>query len=178
MIHFIDEDLREAVFTNRYLWRMQLNILCIGKTGKSFLETGEQEYLKRLSNYISVEMLILPDIKNAKSLSEQQIKQKEGQQFLEKIGPKETVILLDERGKQYDSVAFSNFLQEQFNRGGKQVYFLVGGPYGFSDEIYQRANGQLSLSKMTFSHQMIRLFFIEQLYRAMTILKGEPYHHR
>jgi 23S rRNA (pseudouridine1915-N3)-methyltransferase len=121
---------------------------------------------------------MLPDIKNAKSLSEQQIKQKEGQQFLEKIGPKETVILLDERGKQYDSVAFSNFLQEQFNRGGKQVYFLVGGPYGFSDEIYQRANGQLSLSKMTFSHQMIRLFFIEQLYRAMTILKGEPYHHR
>lgn len=157
---------------------MQLNILCIGKTGKKFLEDGEAEYLKRLSNYIPVQLTIIPDIRNAKSLSEQQIKQKEGALFLEKIGPKETVILLDERGKQYDSVAFSGFLQEQFNRGGKHVYFLIGGPYGFSEEIYQRANGQVSLSKMTFSHQMVRLFFIEQLYRAMTILRGEPYHHR
>ena len=157
---------------------MQIKILCIGKTGKSFLEEGEREYLKRLSNYIPVELQVLPDIKNAKSLSEQQIKYKEGLQFLEKIGPKETVILLDEKGKNYDSVAFAEFLQEQFNRGGKQLFFLIGGPYGFSDEIYQRANGQLSLSKMTFSHQMIRLFFVEQIYRAMTILKGEPYHHR
>jgi len=157
---------------------MQIKILCIGKTGKSFLEEGEREYLKRLSHYIPVDLQILPDIKNAKSLSEDQIKQKEGQQFFEKIGATETVILLDERGKLYDSVAFSNFLQEQFNRGGKQVFFLVGGPYGFSEEIYKRANGELSLSKMTFSHQMIRLFFIEQIYRAMTILKGEPYHHR
>lgn len=157
---------------------MQLRILCIGKTGKAFLEDGEREYLKRLSHYLPVELQILPDIKNAKSLSEDQIRQKEGQQFLEKIGPAETVILLDERGKQYDSLAFSNFLQEQFNRGGKQVFFLIGGPYGFSEEVYNRANGQLSLSKMTFSHQMIRLFFIEQIYRAMTILKGEPYHHR
>jgi len=157
---------------------MQLNILCIGKTGKSFLEEGEREYLKRLTNYIPVELIVLPDIKNAKSLSEQQIKHKEGLQFMEKIQPKDSVVLLDERGKQYDSVAFSNLLQEQFNRGGKQVFFLIGGPYGFSDEIYQRANGQISLSKMTFSHQMIRLFFIEQIYRAMTILKGEPYHHR
>lgn len=157
---------------------MQIKILCIGKTGKAFLEEGEREYLKRLSNYISVELQVLPDIKNAKSLSEQQIKHKEGLQFLEKIGPKETVILLDEKGKNYDSVAFADFLQEQFNRGGKQLFFLIGGPYGFSDEIYERANGQLSLSKMTFSHQMIRLFFVEQIYRAMTILKGEPYHHR
>jgi 23S rRNA (pseudouridine1915-N3)-methyltransferase len=157
---------------------MQIKLLCIGKTGKSFLEEGEREYLKRLSNYIPVELLVLPDIKNAKSLSEAQIKQKEGELFLAKIGPKDPVILLDERGKQYDSVAFSEFLQEQFNRGGKQVFFLVGGPYGFGDAIYERANGQLSLSKMTFSHQMIRLFFLEQLYRAMTILKGEPYHHR
>lgn len=157
---------------------MHIKLLCIGKTGKSFLEEGEREYLKRLSNYIPVELQILPDVKNAKSLSEQQIKQKEGAQFLEKIGAKDVVILLDERGKQYDSVAFSTFLQEQFNRGGKQLFFLVGGPYGFSDELYQRASGQISLSKMTFSHQMIRLFFLEQIYRAMTILKGEPYHHQ
>jgi 23S rRNA (pseudouridine1915-N3)-methyltransferase len=157
---------------------MHIKLLCIGKTGKAFLEEGEREYLKRLSNYVPVELVVLPDIKNAKSMSEQQIRQKEGVQFLEKIGAKDTVILLDERGKQYDSVAFSAFLQEQFNRGGKSLFFLIGGPYGFSDEIYARANGQVSLSKMTFSHQMIRLFFVEQLYRAMTILKGEPYHHR
>ncbi len=157
---------------------MHIKLLCIGKTGKRFLEEGEQEYLKRLSHYVSFEMCLLPDIKNAKHLREEQIKVKEGEQFMEKIDLNETVILLDERGKQYDSVGFSNYLQELFNRGGKQLYFLVGGPYGFSDAIYSRANGTISLSKMTFSHQMIRLFFIEQTYRAMTILKGEPYHHQ
>jgi 23S rRNA (pseudouridine1915-N3)-methyltransferase len=157
---------------------MHITLLCIGKTGKGFLEEGEREYLKRLAHYVSVELCLLPDIKNAKNLSEEQIKVKEGQQFLDKIQVQDTVFLLDERGKQYDSVAFSGFIQEQFNRGGKHLYFLVGGPYGFSDAIYERANGKISLSKMTFSHQMIRLFFIEQLYRAMTILKGEPYHHR
>jgi 23S rRNA (pseudouridine1915-N3)-methyltransferase len=157
---------------------MQIKLLCIGKTGKSFLEEGELEYRKRLSHYIPFELIVLPDIKQAKSLSEEQIKQKEGAAFLEKIGATDTVILLDERGKSYDSVGFSRFLQEQFNRGGKQLIFIVGGPYGFSEQLYARANGQLSLSKMTFSHQMIRLFFIEQIYRAMTILKGEPYHHQ
>lgn len=157
---------------------MQLTLLCIGKTGKGFLEEGEREYMKRLSHYVPFELIILPDIKQAKSLSEEQIKVKEGQQFLDKIQAQDTVILLDERGKQFDSVEFSKYIQEQFNRGGKHIYFLVGGPYGFSEAIYQRANGKISLSKMTFSHQMIRLFFIEQLYRSMTILKGEPYHHR
>lgn len=134
--------------------------------------------MKRLSHYVSFDMVVLPDIKQAKSLSEEQIKVREGQQFLDKIQPQDTVLLLDERGKQFDSLEFSNYIQEQFNRGGKHIFFLVGGPYGFSEAIYQRANGKISLSKMTFSHQMIRLFFIEQLYRAMTILKGEPYHHR
>lgn len=157
---------------------MQLTLLCIGKTGKSFLEQGEQEYMKRLSHYVSFDMVVLPDIKQTKSLSEEQIKVREGQQFLDKIQPQDTVLLLDERGKQFDSLEFSNYIQDQFNRGGKHIFFLVGGPYGFSEAIYQRANGKISLSKMTFSHQMIRLFFIEQLYRAMTILKGEPYHHR
>lgn len=157
---------------------MQLTLLCIGKTGKGFLEEGEREYMKRLSHYVPFELIILPDIKQAKSLSEEQIKVKEGQQFLDKIQAQDTVILLDEKGKQFDSVEFSKYIQEQFNRGGKHIYFLVGGPYGFSEAIYQRANGKISLSKMTFSHQMIRLFFIEQLYRSMTILKGEPYHHR
>lgn len=157
---------------------MHVTLLCIGKTGKAFLEEGEKEYLKRLSHYLSFELKVLPDVKQAKSLSEEQIKQKEAEMFLEKIQATDTVFLLDENGKTFDSVGFSRFMQEQFNRGGKQLYFLVGGPYGFHSSIYARAQGKISLSSMTFSHQMIRLFFIEQVYRAMTILKGEPYHHR
>jgi 23S rRNA (pseudouridine1915-N3)-methyltransferase len=157
---------------------MHVTLLCIGKTGKSFLEEGEKEYLKRLAHYISFELKILPDVKQAKNLSEEQIKQKEAEMFLEKIQSGDSVFLLDENGKEYSSVAFSQFLQEQFNRGGKHIYFLVGGPYGFHTSLYARAQGKISLSKMTFSHQMIRMFFIEQMYRAMTILKGEPYHHR
>lgn len=157
---------------------MQVTLLCIGKTGKKFLEEGEQEYLKRLRHYVSFQMHVIPDIKQAKNLSESQIKQKEGELILEKIGASETLILLDERGKEYSSMEFSAYLQDQFNRGGKHLYFAVGGPYGFSDAVYQRANGMISLSQMTFSHQMIRLFFIEQLYRAMTILRNEPYHHQ
>ncbi len=157
---------------------MQVTLLCIGKTGKKFLEEGEQEYLKRLRHYISFQLQIIPDIKQAKSLSEAQIKQKEGELILEKVGLSDSLILLDERGKEFSSMAFSQYLQEQFNRGGKHIYFVIGGPYGFSDAVYQRANGKISLSQMTFSHQMIRLFFIEQVYRAMTILRNEPYHHQ
>lgn len=157
---------------------MQVTLLCIGKTGKKFLEEGEQEYLKRLRHYISFQLQIIPDIKQAKNLSQSQIKQREGELILEKIGATDTLILLDEKGKEYNSLDFSNYLQDQFNRGGKHLYFVVGGPYGFSDAIYQRSNGKISLSQMTFSHQMIRLFFIEQVYRAMTILKNEPYHHQ
>jgi 23S rRNA (pseudouridine1915-N3)-methyltransferase len=157
---------------------MQVTLLCIGKTGKKFLEEGEQEYLKRLRHYISFQMQIIPDIKQAKSLSQNQVKQREGELILEKVGAADTLILLDEKGKEYSSLDFSSYLQEQFNRGGKHIYFVVGGPYGFSDDVYQRANGKISLSRMTFSHQMIRLFFIEQVYRAMTILRNEPYHHQ
>ncbi len=157
---------------------MQVTLLCIGKTGKKFLEEGEQEYLKRLRHYISFQLQIIPDIKQAKSLSQSQIKQREGELILEKINPADTLILLDEKGKEYTSLDFSNYIQDQFNRGGKHIYFVVGGPYGFSDEVYERSNGKISLSRMTFSHQMIRLFFIEQVYRAMTILKNEPYHHQ
>ena len=157
---------------------MQVTLLCIGKTGKKFLEEGEQEYLKRLRHYLSFQVQIIPDIKQAKNLSESQIKQKEGELILEKIGTTDTLILLDERGKEFGSVEFAEYLQDQFNRGGKHLYFVVGGPYGFSDAVYERASGKISLSRMTFSHQMIRLFFIEQVYRAMTILRNEPYHHR
>ena len=157
---------------------MQVTLLCIGKTGKKFLEEGEQEYLKRLRHYISFQLQIIPDIKQAKNLSQSQIKQREGELILEKVSTADTLILLDEKGKEFSSMDFSGYLQDQFNRGGKHIYFVVGGPYGFSDDVYQRANGKISLSRMTFSHQMIRLFFIEQVYRAMTILKNEPYHHQ
>lgn len=157
---------------------MLLRIICIGKTGKKFLEEGEKEYLNRLVKYVPSEIIVLPDVKNAKSLSEAQIKDAESKLFFQKIGEAETVFLLDERGKQHSSTEFSVFLQDQFNRGGKAVNFLIGGPYGFDDKIYRRANGLISLSKMTFSHQMVRMFFLEQLYRGMTILKGEPYHHQ
>lgn len=157
---------------------MKIKLICIGKTGKSFLEEGEQTYLERLRHYIPVERIELPDVKNAKKLTEDQIKEKEGEQILAKVLPSERMYLLDEKGKMFSSVQFSEFLQKQFNQGGQGVVFVIGGPYGFSPEVYEKAAGKISLSSMTFSHQMIRMFFLEQVYRAMTILKGEPYHHR
>ena len=123
-------------------------------------------------------MQLLPDIKNSKSLSEEQQKTKEGELILSNIASSHHLILLDERGKEFTSVAFADELQKKMNAGIKQLTFVIGGPYGFSKEVYDRANGKLSLSKLTFSHQMIRLFFVEQLYRAFTILKNEPYHHQ
>ncbi|MDO4229637.1 MAG: 23S rRNA (pseudouridine(1915)-N(3))-methyltransferase RlmH, partial [Capnocytophaga sp.] len=136
------------------------------------------DYEKRLSHYVNFELQIISDIKNTKSLTEDQQKNKEGELILKQLENSFDVILLDERGKEYTSVGFSEFLQKKMNIGIRQLVFVIGGPYGFSDELYARANGKLSLSKMTFSHQMIRLFFIEQIYRAFTILKNEPYHHR
>ncbi len=136
------------------------------------------DYIKRLGFYISFEMQIIPDLKNTKSLSEIQQKEKEGELLLKQIDSTDEVILLDENGKSYTSMAFSQVLQKKMNSGIKTLVFIIGGPYGFSNEVYQRANGKLSLSAMTFSHQMVRLFFVEQLYRAFTILKNEPYHHR
>lgn len=134
-------------------------------------------YLDRLKHYIKTEKIELPDIKNARKLSEEEVKQKEGEQFLKLIQPGDRVILLDEKGKSFTSMQFSQYLQKTMNTGAKHVYFLVGGPYGFADAVYQRADGKIRLSDMTFSHQMIRLFFLEQVYRGLTILKGEPYHH-
>ncbi len=156
---------------------MKVKFICIGKTGKSFLEEGENEYLKRLKHYIPVERIEIPDLKNAKKLTFEQIKELEGKEILAKVQAGDHLILLDERGDFYSSVQFSSFLQQKFNSGGKAIVFVVGGAYGFSDEVYQAATGKISLSKMTFSHQMVRMIFFEQLYRAMTILRGEPYHH-
>jgi len=157
---------------------MNIKLLAIGKTDNKQLEELTYNYIKRLQHYIKFNFEVISDIKNAKNLSEVQQKEKEGKLILNKIGNSDVLILLDEKGKQYDSVAFSSFLQKHMNSGIKQLIFVIGGPYGFSPEVYDRSNGKVSLSKMTFSHQMIRLFFTEQLYRGFTILKNEPYHHR
>jgi 23S rRNA (pseudouridine1915-N3)-methyltransferase len=157
---------------------MIIKLLAIGKTDDKELKSLIDAYAKRLSFYVNFQLDIIPDIKNAKNMSKSQQKQKEGELILERINATDVMILLDENGKQLDSVAFSEYLQKHMNSGIKQLVFVIGGPYGFSEEVYNKSNGKLSLSKMTFSHQMIRLFFTEQLYRGFTILKNEPYHHR
>jgi 23S rRNA (pseudouridine1915-N3)-methyltransferase len=156
---------------------MKVRLICIGKTGKKFLEDGENEYMQRVKHYVQIERIEIPDLKNARKLTFEQIKQMEGKEILSKLGSGEQLILLDERGSVLSSVEFSNFIQQRFNAGGKALVFVIGGAYGFSSDVYEAAQGKISLSKMTFSHQMIRMIFFEQLYRAMTILKGEPYHH-
>ena len=157
---------------------MNIKLIAVGKTDNSALQQLINTYEKRLSYYINFELQLLPDIKNSKSLSEEQQKIKEGELILSYVEPSHHLILLDERGKEYTSIAFADELQKKMNTGIKQLTFVIGGPYGFSQAIYQRANSKLSLSKLTFSHQMIRLFFVEQLYRAFTILRNEPYHHQ
>ncbi|WP_460218502.1 23S rRNA (pseudouridine(1915)-N(3))-methyltransferase RlmH [Psychroserpens sp. MEBiC05023] len=157
---------------------MTIKLLAIGKTDNKDLQSLINDYQKRLGHYIKFQFEIIPDLKKTKHLSEDQQKQKEGELLLNKVSSSDVLILLDENGKQLDSIGFSQYLQKHMNSGIKQLVFVIGGPYGFSSEVYQKANGKLSLSKMTFSHQMIRLFIIEQLYRGFTILKNEPYHHR
>ena len=157
---------------------MQIKLIAIGKTDNKQLIQLIEAYQKRLKFYIKFDFVIIPDIKNVKHLSESQQKQKEGELILNKINSSDALILLDENGKQMDSVAFSSFLQKYMNSGIKQLVFVIGGPYGFSQDVYAKSKGKLSLSKMTFSHQMVRLFFIEQLYRGFTILRNEPYHHK
>jgi len=157
---------------------MTIKLLAIGKTDNKELQSLIDDYQKRLNFYIKFHFEIIPDLKKVKNLSEEQQKQKEGELILNTLLPTDVLILLDENGKQLDSVAFSNYLQKHMNSGIKQLVFVIGGPYGFSDAVYKQAMGKLSLSKMTFSHQMVRLFINEQLYRGFTILKNEPYHHR
>ncbi len=157
---------------------MNIKLIAIGKTDNKNLQSLIDEYQKRLSFYIKFDLEIIPDIKNVKNLSESQQKEKEGELILAKITPTDQLILLDENGKTFSSVAFSEELQKKMNSGVKTLVFVIGGPYGFSDAVYNKANGKISLSLMTFSHQMVRLFFIEQIYRGFTILKNEPYHHQ
>ncbi len=157
---------------------MNIKLLAIGKTDHKSLQALIDEYTKRLSFYIKFDLVIIQDIKNVKNLSESQQKEKEGEILLSKITATDYLVLLDENGATFTSVAFSNFLQKKMNSGTKTLVFVIGGPYGFSEAVYQKAQSKISLSSMTFSHQMIRLFFIEQLYRGFTILKNEPYHHQ
>lgn len=156
---------------------MKIKLLAIGKTDDKNLSALIQTYQNRLKHYIKFEFEIIPDLKNAKNLSEVQQKEKEGELLLKKIQPTDKVLLLDDKGKDFTSVEFSKFLQKKMNSGIKTLVFIIGGPYGFSDELYKKAQGKVSFSKMTFSHQMIRVFVVEQVYRAFTILKNEPYHH-
>ena len=157
---------------------MNIKLLAIGKTDNKALQQLMDDYMKRLSFYVKFELEVIPDIKNAKNLSEAQQKEKEGELILSKLSPTDQLILLDENGKSFSSVGFSEELQKKMNSGIKTLVFVIGGPYGFSQEVYNKAQGKISLSAMTFSHQMVRLFFIEQVYRAFTILRGEPYHHQ
>ena len=157
---------------------MNIKLIAIGKTDNKNLQSMMEEYQKRLSFYVKFDLEVIPDIKNVKNLSESQQKEKEGELILAKIMPTDQLILLDENGKAFSSMAFSEDLQKKMNSGVKTLVFVIGGPYGFSDTVYAKANGKTSLSLMTFSHQMVRLFFIEQLYRGFTILKNEPYHHQ
>lgn len=157
---------------------MNIKILMIGKTDNSVMKTIVDDYSKRLSMYVNCSFETINDIKNTKNLSEIQQKEKEGELILAKIKSSEHLILLDENGESFSSVGFSDFLQKKMSSGIKTLVLVIGGPYGFSEAIYKKANGKIALSKMTFSHQMIRMIIVEQLYRAFTILNNEPYHHQ
>lgn len=155
---------------------MKITLLLVGKTTDSRLISLIEDYRKRLLHYAPFELVVLPDLKNTKSLSEEQIKTAEGEAILRFVTPSMDVVLLDEHGREFRSVEYAEWLQKKMG-SGKDLTLVIGGPYGFSEAVYARANGKISLSRMTFSHQMIRIMVIEQLYRAMTILRGEPYHH-
>lgn len=156
---------------------MKISLIVIGKTDAQYFNDAIKEYANRLIHYIPFELQVIPDIKNTKSLSLIQQKEKEGELILKNIQAGDYIVLLDERGKEFSSLQFSSYIEKKMHTIAKRLVFVVGGPYGFSDDVYQKASEKISLSKMTFSHQMIRLIFVEQLYRAMTILNNEPYHH-
>ncbi|WP_372774863.1 23S rRNA (pseudouridine(1915)-N(3))-methyltransferase RlmH [Mangrovibacterium sp.] len=156
---------------------MKIKLVVIGKTDKPYLKDGIDLFLGRIPHYLPFEYQIIPDIKNTRKLSEEQQKEKEGELILAQLKAGDELILLDENGKEFRSVEFAGFLEKKMLGGTKTLIFCIGGPYGFSGKVYEAATAKLSLSRMTFSHQMVRLIFCEQLYRALTILKGEPYHH-
>ena len=156
---------------------MKITLAVVGKISNSFLNIGIDDYTKRTSFYLPFNIQYISDIQNTRKLPEQQQKQLEGQNILAALDKSDYVVLLDEHGKEFTSVEFSKYIEKKMASVPKRLVFVVGGPYGFSDDVYSRANEKISLSKMTFSHEMIRLIFTEQLYRAMTIINPEPYHH-
>ncbi|KAF0131996.1 MAG: 23S rRNA (pseudouridine1915-N3)-methyltransferase [Bacteroidetes bacterium] len=156
---------------------MKILLLAVGKTDEKYLEEGMKKYHDRIVHYLPFELKIVPDLKNRKSLSMDQQKQMEGEVILEQLQAGDELVLLDENGKHFSSRSFSVFLERKMITGPKRLVFVIGGPYGFSTAVYERASSKISLSSMTFSHQMVRLIFLEQVYRALSITKGEPYHH-
>lgn len=155
---------------------MKTILILVGKTQSKIFKVGIDDYVSRIEHYMPFSITIIPELKNTKSLSEDQQKQKEGELILKEIQPSDTVVLLDEHGAEFRSIEYANWLKQKQNTA-RRLIFIIGGPYGFSPDVYARANEKISLSRMTFSHQMVRLIFTEQLYRACTIIKGEPYHH-
>lgn len=156
---------------------MKITLLTVGKTDRDWVRQGLDIYVSRLKHYIPFTLTEIPELKNVSALSREQIKVKEGELILKNIRPTDDLILLDEHGKEYTSIQMAGILQNKISYECKDIVFVIGGAYGFSEPVYARANSKLSLSKMTFSHQMVRTIFVEQLYRAFTIMKGEPYHH-
>lgn len=156
---------------------MKISLIAVGKTDVKWVREGVELYSSRLKHYIQFSMDEIPELKNTSAFAKEQIKAKEGELVLKRLKPSDEVILLDERGKEYTSVELARKMEERISRSGRDIVFVIGGAYGFSPEVYSRADGKMSLSKMTFSHQMVRAIFIEQLYRAFTIIRGEPYHH-
>jgi len=155
---------------------VKTELILVGKTVNKHFIAGINDYVERIGHYMPFAITIIPELKNTKSLSEEQQKEREGEQILQKIQSSDTVVLLDEHGKEFRSIEFADWINKKQNTA-RRLVFVIGGPYGFSDAVYKRANELISLSKMTFSHQMVRMIFTEQLYRACTIIKGEPYHH-
>jgi len=164
-------------FEPKCMTSMKIALLTVGKTDRDWVRQGLDIYVSRLKHYIPFSIIEIPELKNVSALSREQIKAREGELILKNIRPTDDVILMDEHGKEYSSVEFARILQDKISYAGKDMVFVIGGAYGFSEAVYQRANSRISLSRMTFSHQMVRAIFAEQLYRAFTIIKGEPYHH-
>jgi 23S rRNA (pseudouridine1915-N3)-methyltransferase len=156
---------------------MKITLLTVGKTDKDWVREGLDIYVSRLKHYVPFSITEIPELKNVSALTKDQIKTREGELILKNIRNTDDVILLDERGKEYSSMELARILQDKMTYGGRDIVYVIGGAYGFSDAVYSRANSKLSLSRMTFSHQMVRAIFAEQIYRAFTIMKGEPYHH-
>ena len=156
---------------------MKITLLTVGKTDKDWVKQGIDIYASRMKHYFPFSIVEIPELKNASSLSQDQIKTKEGELILKNVKPADEVILLDEHGREFSSVEFAKALQDKISYTGKDIVFVIGGAYGFAEAVRQRCNSKISLSRMTFSHQMVRAIFVEQLYRAFTIMKGEPYHH-